>query len=152
MKGFYNVTDKLKDTLIAEPFVNTVTFGSLDDVDLNKQTIFPLSHIIVNNTTVGTKTLTFNISILSMDIVDISKDEVEDIFLGNDNEQDVLNTQLALQTRVINTLQRGDLYTDLYQVQGDVSCEPFVDRFENKLAGWAATFDVVVQNDMTICD
>ena len=152
MKGFYNVTDKLKDALIAEPFVNTVTFGSLDDVDLNKQTIFPLSHIIVNNTTVGTKTLTFNISILSMDIVDISKDEVEDVFVGNDNEQDVLNTQLALQTRVINTLQRGDLYTDLYQVQGDVSCEPFVDRFENKLAGCAATFDVVVQNDMTICD
>jgi len=152
MKGFYNVTDKLKETLIAEPFVNTVTFGSLDDVDLNKQTIFPLSHITVNNTTVGTKTLTFNISILSMDIVDISKDEVEDIFVGNDNEQDVLNTQLALQTRVINNLQRGDLYTDLYQVEGDVSCEPFVDRFENKLAGWAATFDVVVQNDMTICD
>ena len=152
MKGFYNVTDKLKDTLIAEPFVNTVTFGSLDDVDLNKQTIFPLSHITVNNTTVGTKTLTFNISILSMDIVDISKDEVTDVFAGNDNEQDVLNTQLALQTRVINTLQRGDLYTDLYQVQGDVSCEPFVDRFENKLAGWAATFDVIVQNDMTICD
>ena len=152
MKGFYNVTDKLKDALIAEPFVNTVTFGSIDDVDLNKQTIFPLSHITVNNTTVGTKTLTFNISILSMDIVDISKDEVTDIFVGNDNEQDVLNTQLALQTRVINILQRGDLYTDLYQVQGDVTCEPFVDRFENKLAGWAATFDVVVQNDMTICD
>ena len=152
MKGFYNLTDKLKDALIAEPFVNTVTFGSLDDVDLNKQTIFPLSHIIVNNTTVGTKTLTFNVTILSMDIVDISKDEVEDIFVGNDNEQDVLNTQLALQTRVINTLQRGDLYTELYQVQGDVNCEPFVDRFENKLAGWAATFDVVVQNDMTICN
>ena len=151
MKGFYNVTDKLKDTLLAEPFVNTVTFGSIDDVDLNKQTIFPLSHITVNNTTVGTKTLTFNISILSMDIVDISKDEVTDIFVGNDNEQDVLNTQLALQTRVINILQRGDLYTDLYQVQGDVTCEPFVDRFENKLAGWAATFDVIVQNDMTVC-
>ena len=152
MKGFYNLTDKLKDALIAEPFVNTVTFGSLDDVDLNKQTIFPLSHITVNNTTVGSKTLTFNVSILAMDIVDISKAETTDIFVGNDNEQDVLNTQLALLTRIINILQRGDLYTELYQVQGDVSCEPFVDRFENKLAGWAATFDVVVQNDMTICD
>jgi hypothetical protein len=152
MKGFYNLTDKLKDALIAEPFVNTVTFGSLDDVDLNKQTIFPLSHIIVNNTTVGSKTITFNVSILAMDIVDISKAETTDIFVGNDNEQDVLNTQLALLTRIINILQRGDLYTELYQVQGDVSCEPFVDRFENKLAGWAATFDVVIQNDMTICD
>jgi hypothetical protein len=151
MKGFYNVTEQLKTALAAEPFVNTVTFGSLDDVDLNKQTIFPLSHIIVNNTTVGTKTLTFNISILAMDIVDISKEATTDIFVGNDNEQDVLNTQLGLLTRIINILQRGDLYTELYQVQGDVSCEPFVDRFENKLAGWAATFDVVVQNDMTIC-
>ena len=152
MKGFYNLTDKLKDALLAEPFVNTVTFGSLDDVDLNKQTIFPLSHIIVNNTTVGSKTLTFNVSILAMDIVDISKEATTDIFVGNDNEQDVLNTQLALLTRIINTLQRGDLYTELYQVEGDVNCEQFVDRFENKLAGWAATFDVLVQNDMTICD
>ena len=151
MKGFYNLTEQLKDALIAEPFVNKVTFGSLDDVDLNKQTIFPLSHITVNNTTVGSKTLTFNVSILAMDIVDISKAETTDVFVGNDNEQDVLNTQLALLTRIINILQRGDLYTELYQVQGDVSCEPFVDRFENKLAGWAATFDVVVQNDMTIC-
>ena len=151
MKGFYNLTDKLKDTLIAEPFVNTVTFGSLDDVDLNKQTIFPLSHIIVNSTSVGSKTLTFNVSILAMDIVDISKEETTDVFIGNDNEQDVLNTQLALLTRVINELQRGSLYTELYQVEGDVSCEPFVDRFENKLAGWAATFDVLVQNYMTIC-
>lgn len=152
MKGFYNVTKQIKEALQAEPFVNTVTFGSIDDVDLNKTTIFPLSHIIVNNTTIGTKTLTFNISILSMDVVDISKDVVTDVFVGNDNEQDVLNTQLAVQTRVINILQRGDLYTNLYQIEGDVSCEPFVDRFENKLAGWAATFDVVVQNDMTICD
>lgn len=152
MKGFYNLTDKLKEALLAEPFVNTVTFGSLDDIDLNKQTIFPLSHIIVNNTTVGSKTLTFNVSILAMDIVDISKEATTDIFVGNDNEQDVLNTQLALLTRIINTLQRGDLYTELYQVEGNVNCEPFVDRFENKLAGWAATFDVVVQNDMTICD
>ena len=151
MKGFYNITDKIKDALNAEPFVNTVTYGSLDDVDLNKQTIFPLSHLIVNNCTVGTNTLTFNISILAMDVVDESREEVTDDFVGNDNEQDVLNTQLAVLNRVIAILQRGDLYTELYQLEGGVSCEPFVDRFENKLAGWAATFDVLVQNDMTVC-
>ena len=151
MKGFYNITDKIKDALNAEPFVNTVTYGSLDDVDLNKQTIFPLSHLIVNNCTVGTNTLTFNISILAMDVVDESKEEVTDDFVGNDNEQDVLNTQLAVLNRVIAILQRGDLYSEKYQVEGSVSCEPFVDRFENKLAGWAATFDVLVQNDMTVC-
>ena len=151
MKGFYQVTDKLKTLLNAEPFVNTVTYGSIDDVDLDKQSVFPLSHIIVNNAVVGTKTTTFSISILAMDIVDISNDEVTDTFVGNDNEQDVLNTQLALLTRVINELQRGDSYTDKYQVQEDVTCEPFIDRFENKLAGWTATFSVMAVNDMTVC-
>tara|TARA_R100001463_G_scaffold6764_5_gene21951 strand:+ start:5676 stop:6134 length:459 start_codon:yes stop_codon:yes gene_type:complete len=151
MKGFYNLTNKLKETLAAEPFVNTVTFGSLDDVDLNKLTIFPLAHIIVNNTTISSNTLICNVSILAMDVVDISKDAISDKFVGNDNEQDVLNTQLALVTRVVNLLQRGSLYSELYQVEGSVSCEPFVDRFENKLAGWAATMDVIIQNDMTIC-
>lgn len=151
MTGFYNVTKKIKDALAAEPFVNTVSFGSLDDIDLDKQTIFPLSHIIVNNCSVTSNTMTFNISILAMDIVDESKEEVTDIFVGNDNEQDVLNTQLEVINRVISLLQRGDLYTDLFQVAGAVGCEPFVDRFENKLAGWAASFDVLVQNDMTVC-
>jgi|TARA_B110000902_G_scaffold4973_1_gene5836 hypothetical protein len=151
MTGFYNVTKKIKDALNAEPFVNTVSYGSLDDVDLNKQTIFPLSHIIVNNCNVVSNTMTFNISILAMDIVDESKDVVTDIFVGNDNEQDVLNTQLEVLNRVVVLLQRGDLYTDLFQIEGTVGCEPFVDRFENKLAGWAATFDVLVKNDMTIC-
>lgn len=151
MTGFYNVTKKIKDALNAEPFVNTVSFGSLDDVDLNKQTIFPLSHMIVNNCSVTSNTMTFNITILAMDIVDNSKEAVTDIFVGNDNEQDVLNTQLEVLNRVVQLLQRGDLYTDLFQVAGAVSCEPFVDRFENKLAGWAASFDVLVQNEMTIC-
>lgn len=151
MTGFYNVTDKIKDTLAAEPFVNTVTYGSLDDVDLNKQTIFPLSHLIVNNCNVANNTLTFNISVLSMDIVDENNTEETDDFVGNDNEQDVLNTQLAVLNRLISILQRGDVYTDKYQVVGAVGCEPFVDRFENKLAGWVATFDVVVENDMTVC-
>ena len=121
MTGFYNVTKKIKDALNAEPFVNTVSYGSLDDVDLNKQTIFPLSHIIVNNCNVVSNTMTFNISILAMDIVDESKDEVTDIFVGNDNEQDVLNTQLEVLNRVVVLLQRGDLYTDLFQIEGTVA-------------------------------
>jgi len=118
MKAFYELTDKIKDTLIAEPFVNTVSYGSLDDIDLNKTTIFPLSHIIVNNATVNSNFITFNISVLSMDVVDESKSETTDNFIGNDNEQDILNTQLAIQNRLIALLQRGTLYQDKYQVEG----------------------------------
>ena len=93
MVGFYSVIDNIKAELIASPFVNTVTEGSIFEVDLNKQTIFPLSHIMVNNVSIEQNVMRFNISVIAMDIVDISKSETTDVFKGNDNEQDVLNTQ-----------------------------------------------------------
>lgn len=151
MTGFYDIIKKIKDTLQAEPFINTVSIGNIDDVDLNKQSIFPLSHIVINNTTLNEKTINFNISVLFMDIVDISKAETTNKFIGNDNEHDVLNTQLAVAARLTDLLRRGNLYSDLYQIEGNVTCEPFVDRFENKLAGWTATYDIIIKNDMTIC-
>jgi len=152
MTPVYDITKKIKDELIGEPFINTVTFGSLNDVDLDKQSIFPLGHIDITSTNVSTNVLRFNMSVLVMDVVDISKEETTDNFVGNDNEQDVLNTTLSVLTRVLNVMQRGSLYVDKYQIEDSVTCEPFVDRFENKLAGWAATFEVVIQNEMTICD
>ena len=150
-QGFYNLTDKLKEELIKDPFVNTVTYGNIFEVDLNKQTIFPLSHFIVNNVVDRGQTLLFNISLLCMDLVDESKEDITDNFLGNDNEQDVLNTQLAVANRICAMLKRGDLYRTKYQLDGDVSLEPFVDRFDNKVAGWTATFNVVIPNEITIC-
>ena len=151
MNGFYRVTDIIKDTLQADVNVNTVTYGDITQIDLDKQTIFPLSHIIVNAVTSRENTLLFNISILSMDIVDINKDEITDKFIGNNNEQDVFNTQLAVLNKVIQKLRIGSLYQEKYQVLGDVSLEPFKDRFENELAGWTATFDVIIENDVNVC-
>lgn len=151
MNGFYRVTEIIKDTLQADPNCNTVTYGDITQIDLSKQTIFPLSHIIVNSVTSGENTMTFNLSILAMDIVDVSKDEVTDIFVGNNNEQDVLNTQLTVLNKVIQNLRIGNLYSDKYQVLGDVTIEPFRDRFENQIAGWTATVDVIIGNDVNIC-
>lgn len=151
MQGFYNITTKIKETLALDDFVNTVTYGDIFEIDLNKQDIFPLSHFIVNNATLNGSVWQFNISLLCMDIVDESKKDVVDKFLGNDNEQDVLNTQMAVINRLLELLRRGDLHTELYQLEGTPTIEPFVDRFENKLAGWTLSFDVLIPNDMTIC-
>jgi hypothetical protein len=151
MNGFYRVTQVIKDTLQADENCNTVTYGDITQIDLDKQTIFPLSHLILNGATSGENTMTFNFSVLVMDIVDVSKAEVTDPFVGNDNEQDVLNTQLSVANKLIQKLRIGSLYSDKYQVIGDVTLEPFRDRFENQIAGWTATFDVIIENDVYIC-
>jgi hypothetical protein len=151
IRGFYQLTETIKDQLLADINCNTVTTGDLYDVNLNKQDIFPLAHIIVNNVTQEEQTLTFNISILAMDVVDQSKLPTEDRFIGNNNEQDILNTQLAVLNKVIQVLRMGTLYKDQYQLDSPVNCEPFYDRFENQLAGWTATMDIVIYNDIRIC-
>ena len=149
---YYEILTKLQTELNNDPLVSTVSSGDIFEVDLAKQTIFPLCHIIVNSATFVDNVIQYNISILSMDIVDISKDETTDKFRGNDNEQDVLNTQISVLNRLYEKLRRGDLYDDNFQVDGTPSLEPFIDRFENKLAGWTMTFNMIVPNTMTVCD
>jgi len=151
IRGFYQLTETIKDQLLADVNINTVTTGDLYDVNLNKQDIFPLAHIIVNNVIQQEQTLNFNISILAMDIVDQSKSPTEDRFIGNNNEQDILNTQLSVLNKVIQVLRMGTLYTDKYQLEGDVICEPFYDRWENQVCGWTATMDIMIYNDINIC-
>jgi len=150
-RGFYLLTETIKTNLLADENVNTVTTGDITKIDLSKQTIYPLSHIIINNVSQEDQVLRFNISVFCMDIVDVSKEETTDIFRGNTNEHDVLNTQLAVANKLIETLRAGDLYTTKYQLDGSVTCEPFYDRFENELAGWTANIDIVIYNDITIC-
>jgi|TARA_B100000519_G_C14084574_1_gene363239 hypothetical protein len=150
-RGFYLLTETIKTNLLADENVNTVTTGDITKIDLSKQTIYPLSHIIINNVSQEDQVLRFNISVFCMDIVDVSKEETTDIFRGNDNEHDVLNTQLAVANKLIETLRSGDLYTTKYQLDGVVSCEPFYDRFENEVAGWVATMDILIPNDINIC-
>jgi alpha-N-acetylglucosamine transferase len=151
MTGFYDLLNKLKVHFDSDPIVNSVTQGDIFQVDLNKQTIFPLTHIMVNSSTLGDNTMSFNVSILAMDIVDISKSEVVDIFQENNNELDVLNTQHAVLNRAYQQMLHGNLWDSKYVIETDPTLEPFTERFENLLAGWTMTFDVVVPNEMTIC-
>ena len=141
IRGFYLLTETIRDELLSNIDVNTVTTGNLSNVNLQKQNIFPLSHIIVNNVTDSENILTFNISEL----------ETTNLFEGNNNEQDILNTQLAVLNKLIMVLRKGTLHQNLYQLQNDPTLEPFYDRFENELAGWTATMSIAIYNDITIC-
>ena len=75
MKEFYDLIDKIYEALNSSDFVNTVTFGNIFDVDLSKQSIFPLSHINIQNATFGEHMITFSMQVIAMDIVDENKED-----------------------------------------------------------------------------
>ena len=151
MIGFYNITTKLKQSLEANEITNSVTEGDLFSLDISKQSIFPLAHLAIGNVTYNGPVLNYAVTIVFADIVDISKEEDADAFTGNDNEHDVLNTQLAAGVRLVELARRGELFDEGIQLEGSPSFEPFTERFENYLAGWVLTMTIVQRNPMTIC-
>jgi len=142
--SYYKLLDTLKAQLNATNLISTVTDGQISDVDLAKQTLFPLAHIIVNSATIEGKLQRFNVTILAMDILD-GKEKY-------DVEPSIMNAMLQALNRVYEVMTRGDLNPDYIMIDGTPNLEPFTDRFENKLAGWAMTFDVIMMSEMTVCD
>ena len=151
VRGYYQLTETIKDNLLSDVNCRTVTQGNLEEINLEKQDIFPLAHLMINQVSQEDGVLRFSISILNMDIVDFNKQETTDLFRGNNNLQDILNTQLSVSNKLIQVLRGGSLHQDKYQLDGNPTLEPFYDRFENELAGWTATFDVLIYNDIRHC-
>ena len=152
VRGFYQITEQIEAALLSDENVNTVTTGDITDIDLSKNSIYPISHVTINNASLEENLIRFNISLISMDLVDVSKSETTDIFVGNNNEQDVLNTQLAVVNKLVQKLRQGTLYQNKFQLDNNPTCEFFTDRFDNQVAGVAATIVIVIPNDIDICN
>jgi hypothetical protein len=153
MTQVYDILDKIKDRLRNNPNVFSVTFGDISEVDLNKTTMFPLSHLTITNVTFERSVINFTIALLCLDIVDYNKEKYDgDSFYGNNNIQDVYNTQLQVVNDIVQSVRRGSLFDSKIQLTGEPSAIPFKDRYENELAGWGIEINVSMINDISICE
>jgi hypothetical protein len=108
--SYFKIIDTLKAQLLATNLINTVTDGQISDIDLAKQTIFPLAHIIINSATIEGKLQRFSVTILAMDILDGKE--------NYDVEPSIMNTMLQLLNRVYEIMTRGDLNPDYIMIDG----------------------------------
>tara|TARA_B110000285_G_C14830005_1_gene470431 strand:+ start:185 stop:643 length:459 start_codon:yes stop_codon:yes gene_type:complete len=152
MNNIFKLTDKVKELLDDNKLINQVTFGDLFEVDLLKKNIFPLAHVGMTSAQLGSNVAYVEMSVLFLDVVDESKKEQTNQFLGHDNEQFILNSMFAAATKLVNELMRGDSYGQGFQIEEDtVSVEFFSERFEDKLAGVGVDFTVAIQNTLDLC-
>ena len=154
MTGIYDIIDKVKTHLRNHPIVNTVTFGDISKVDLNKTTMFPLSHFLLQESKITSNTIQVDLSFLFLDITSKSN-EFNSNDLGDretaDNLVDIYNTQLQIANDLVSELRRGDLFSDKFQLVGDPVCTPFSDRFEHELAGWSVDISINIPNNISVC-
>jgi hypothetical protein len=149
MKEYYNLIDNIHTYLEGNNNINTVTYGDIFDVDLAKQTLFPLAHIIVNDATFNDHFISFSLNIICMDVVDEFKDDKQtrNPIYGNDNKQDILNTMLSVVNGLQSSLRRGGMNENNYEINDSPTATQFEDRFENLLAGWSLTLNIEIPNN-----
>jgi hypothetical protein len=149
-KDYNNTVDTLKKLGVNHYQIKTTTTGDLWEIDLEKNTMFPLMHINPVNAVAGTHEMTLNFQIFIMDLV----------FPDQLNEQEVLSDCLQICNDLIGTFKNGESLllsnqglNDLpkYFTEGDITIEPFTERFDSAVTGWVFTLPVVIENEYNTC-
>ena len=174
-KTYNNVVNTLLRLGEYHEQISTTSVGDIFDIDLEKNTKFPLLHINPTNVSTGDSQLTYNFQIFVMDMVtekanwntnrgeifNPSTEEFTKLVKTLSNEQDVLNETLQVCTDFIGMLRHSsrqsllgtdDINSPIYFTQDQFTIEPFSERFDNLCCGWVFNIGVLVQNDFQTCD
>lgn len=151
VEAVYRVIDAIKVELESNPFCNKVTLGEMTEVDLAKMTIFPLANITMDNVTHSENSFTFQITIVNVDIVEISKDLPADNIYGNDNLIYIWTNQLYVINRLVARLREGNINDYIWQLEGDIQSDFINKEMEGMLAGYSTTINVTIPNDISKC-
>ena len=148
--GFYEMVDRLKETLEANELINTISYGDIFDAANDKTTMFPLAHFTINSTTLTERTYVFSITLFLADLVDQTNESATDKFRGNDNTMDIHNSMLAALSDAMLIFRRKDAIASGYALVGNPSMQPFEHRFNADTAGWSCDFVVEVTQRMEV--
>lgn len=150
VEAIYRIIKSIETEFNSNPFCNKVTMGTLTEIDLAKNTIFPLGHIILDTVSHKENTLAFQITLFNLDIVEISKEVPTDIY-GNDNLIYIWTNQLYVINRLIGRLKQQTIYSDGWELSGEPQSDFINKEMENMLAGFQTTITIIVPNDINVC-
>ncbi len=152
MTQVYDILDKIRKELQDNTIIRLVSYGSIEDVDLDKTSNYPLAHIIIDSAAIYSNYVTFNLNLIFADLVKINKKgDNKGAFYGNDNLQDVQNAMFQVANQLTAKMMRGDLRVERIQIDEVVGLTPFKERFADEVAGWEVNMTINMQNDISIC-
>lgn len=147
--------------------IETVSVGDIFEIDMSKDTLFPLMHINPVNVTTGESELIYNFQIFLADLVSekdnwqvYQAEQLTKLIDFKNNEQEVYNQQLAIAVDIISMLRHStqqslagvnDINQAIYYTQDQFTIEPFSERFDNLLCGYVFNIGVKVMNDFSSC-
>jgi hypothetical protein len=137
------------------PSIQSVTYGDIDSIDDKQYPEYPLGNVLITDSRFETSTTTFTVQLTIADKQKNLNNESSGSsnaqtvpFYGVDDMVDIHANTLSILNDLTSYTQRG---VQGFEVNGDIVCQPFSDRFNNGLAGWVSTFELTTHNDKNRC-
>jgi hypothetical protein len=153
--NYYNLINVLAEYCSQHPSITGVGNEDLADFDEREFPSYPVANINVLGTRFKTTTTDFDIQIIIADKYKEKNNESEDRtnemevpFFGTDDKYDVWANTLAIMNDVTSFIQRG---VTNFDIDGEITCKQYHERFDSGLAGWTITFTLTTHNDRNRC-
>lgn len=130
-----------------DPFINTITQGDFDRLDLDKGNIPPTLHItITGGSFTNGQTVVLDVELAALQQRDTNNEERTDKFLQQDNEIDNMNEMLAVLNRIW-TIAFRDFEDRNFRASEDPTLTIVDHRATtNSLEGWNLSFSLEMPN------
>ena len=152
---YYNALNYFKTIMSNHPSIEVVTTGDLWDLGEREFPAYPIGNIQILETDFGTNVTNYKCQLVIADKVKNRDNESEGRdngqiipYFGVDDKVDVYANALAIVNDLTSYTQRG---VQNFEINEDIICTPFADRFDNGLAGWVAEFTLTTHNDRNRC-
>ena len=153
MNGFYQITERLYQLFKQQGF-RSITLDEEQELDLKRQSIYPLAHIVPIAGNWTDKTDSFGFLLIVLDLTDWNKDDPKEdnlFFYGADNRQDILHELHQKLRTVVNSFIKGDSFSDNMRITTPILPDPIIIDFENVLTGWSVAVNIEVPETAGIC-
>jgi hypothetical protein len=152
---YYNALNYFKIIMSNHPSIEVVTTGDLFELGEREYPAYPIGNIQILETDFGTNVTNYKCQLVIADKVKLRDNESEGRdngqiipYFGVDDKVDVYANALAIVNDLTSYTQRG---VQNFEINEDIICTPFADRFDNGLAGWVAEFTLTTHNDRNRC-
>jgi hypothetical protein len=153
---YYNILNYFKDVMEEHPSISSVTQGNIEDLDNEQYTTYPLGNVAITETIFGVNTTNFTVQIIVADKQKNLNNESSGSnnaqtipYYGVDDTVDIHANTLGIINDITSYTQRG---LSGFDINDNINCTQFSDRFNNGLAGWVSTFTLTTHNNKNRCE
>jgi hypothetical protein len=153
--SYYNLINFFAEFMANHPSIAGVENEDIADFDEREFPSYPVANVTIGGVRFLETTTEYDLNIIIADKYKNNNNESNPRdnemavpFYGEEDKMDIWANLLAVMNDITSFIQRGVQGFDL---NGDIRCLQFHERFDSGLAGWVVTFTLTTHNDKNRC-